>query len=181
MFDRIIWASNVIAPPRLSQFSISPKTWAIKIWRFWDMAWPSSPWIRSFRSVNLSCRSVCRWNVAESDIQIVEGKGFTPLIMYLVGTSCQCDDLNRQRRHLHFDWYETLPLLNSVVWWSKQGAEKITGVNRAGGIYQTRRTVSNDFVESIMIHENYWVETAEQTYDFLEWHWKSWCLWLIKQ
>jgi hypothetical protein len=38
--------------------------------------------------------------------------------------------------------------------WSKQRAEKKTGVNRAGGIYQTRRTASNGFAESIMIHEN---------------------------
>ena len=39
-------------------------------------------------------------------------------------------------------------------------------VKRADGIYKTRRTASNGFVESIMIHENSRVETAGKRTNF---------------
>lgn len=80
MFDKVIWASNVIGPsPRSSQLSISPVTRATNFWRSWDTAWSSSPRIRSFRSVSLSCRRAYRWNIAgsESDTQIVGEKVHT--------------------------------------------------------------------------------------------------------
>ena len=158
VFDRVIWASNVIAPfPRLSQLSISPKTRTIKFWRSWDTPWPSSPWIRSFRSVSLSCRRACRWNVAgsESDTQIVGDKVHTfgnessknelPMRWLETSEGTSAYWLVRGTSFIEFNcWISVLELAGS---WKK------TGVNRPGGIYQIWRTASNGFAESIMIHE----------------------------
>ena len=175
IFDKVIWASNAIAPsPLLSPLLISLKTRTTNFRVSWGTAWPTSPRIRSSRSITLSCRRACQWKVirSESNTQIVEGKGPT-------------FDNASSENELPVRWSETSEgtsvfllvrvaslIVEFVSVLEQAGGEKKTGVNRVSGIYQTKRTASDGFAESILICGNKWVETAGQTYEFLERHWR---------